>query len=56
MSIGEIAEAAGCRRQSLYRMPKFQQALASLRASREGMPKGSRSDEGRMEAWDGDEK
>lgn len=49
----QIAGAAGCNRQSLYRMKKFVAAKEVLRGGKRLMPKGSKNGEtGDVEAWD----
>jgi hypothetical protein len=49
----QIAEAAGCKRQSLYRMKRFVAAKRLLKDGKKRFPIGSRDREsGDMEAWD----
>lgn len=51
----QIANAAGCKRESLYRMKRFTSAKAKLREGKGGMPRGRKDGgSGRVEAWDGD--
>jgi hypothetical protein len=47
----QIAKAAGCNVKSLYRMKSFTTAKAALKQGRDDMPKGSKSKEGEVEAW-----
>jgi len=51
----QIAKAAGCNVKSLYRMKKFKDAKALLKEGKGDMPKGSKSKEGDVEAWERDE-
>ena len=49
----KIAEAAGCNRTSLYRMPRYQKAKAMLKSGRTAYPKGQKDGEtGQVEAYE----
>jgi hypothetical protein len=49
----QIAQAAGCNRQSLYRMKKFVAAKRLLKAGRDTLPAGTKDGEtGEVQAWD----
>jgi len=49
----EIAEAVPCRRQSLYDWQRFRMARQTLKQTgKKSMPKGSKSADGGVEAWD----
>jgi hypothetical protein len=48
----EIAAKAGCNVKSLYRMPLFRGAKKLLSEGRKDLAKGSKSEAGRIEAWD----
>jgi len=51
----QIADAAGCKRTSLYRMKSFKQARRILRGGLEQMPAGTKDGEtGDVEAWNDD--
>ena len=51
----EIAKAAGCHPKSLHRFDDFMKAREILRqATRASIPKGSKSKDGEMEAWEGE--
>ncbi len=49
-----IAKEVGCSRTSLNRMPRFMKARAALKATKQEAPKGRKSPDGSVEAWDGD--
>ncbi len=50
---GQIAQAAGCDRRSLYRMKKFVAAKGMLKDGKDLMPKGRKDGQtGEVEAWD----
>lgn len=48
----EIAKKAGINRTSLYRMKKFKQVKEVLQSSKADLPKGEKSKDGDIEAWD----
>jgi hypothetical protein len=51
----QIAEAAGCKRQSLYRMKKFTAAKRLLKGGKSDFPVGKKNrDTGTVDAWDND--
>ncbi|MCX5653723.1 MAG: hypothetical protein NTY65_03620 [Planctomycetota bacterium] len=50
----QIADAAGCCRESLYRMKKFMAAKALLKEGKHDVAGGSKSKEGGVEAWERD--
>lgn len=47
----QIADAADCCRESLYRMKKFMAAKALLKEGKHDVARGSKSKEGEVEAW-----
>ncbi len=49
---GKIAKAAGCNAKSLYRMKGYTTAKAALRQGGADIPRGSKSEDGTIEAWD----
>jgi DNA-binding phage protein len=51
LSDTEIAKKAGISRTSLYRMKKFKQVKEVLQSSKADLPKGSKSKDGDIEAW-----
>ena len=53
-SDAEIAKRVPCNRSSLYRMRRFQAARAWLKEQRNDRPRGYKSDDGMIEAWDDD--
>ncbi len=51
-SDADIAKAAGCSRTTLYRWERFRKAREILRTGRQLHPRGTKSAEGDIEAWD----
>jgi hypothetical protein len=51
LSDTEISKKAGISRTSLYRMKKFKQVKEVLQSSKADLPKGSKSKDGDIEAW-----
>jgi hypothetical protein len=51
LSDADIAKKAGVNRTSLYRMKKFKKTKEILKRSKEDLPRGSKSKDGDMEAW-----
>jgi hypothetical protein len=50
----DIAKAAGCSRQTLYTWPRYKASRGVMKEEKRKMPRGSKTAEGDVEAWDGD--
>ena len=51
----EIAKSAGCNRTSLYAFPKFMAAKKILRRGKDALTRGSKYQDGGLEAWDNED-
>jgi hypothetical protein len=52
LSVTALAQATGCSRRALYKMPLLRAALAGRKQGRKELPKGFRHKDGTIEAWE----